>query len=42
MQLADHREKLPEQVQAWEQRKAAFQRKRKEAERTLADLEAEE
>ncbi len=41
-QLADHREELQEQVQAWEQRKAALQRKRKKAERTLADLEAEE
>jgi len=41
-QLADHRDELPEQVQAWQQREAALQRKRRKAERALASLEAEE
>jgi AAA domain len=41
-QLTDHRDELPEQVQAWQQRAAAFQRKRKKAEHALASLEAEE
>jgi len=41
-QLAEHREELPEQVQAWQQLEAALLRKRKRAERALADLDAEE
>lgn len=41
-QLAESREELPEQVQAWQQRSAELVRKCKRAERALADLEAEE
>src|SRR5579885_2451087 len=41
-QLADHREELPEQRQAWQQRETALLGKREKAERALARLEAEE
>jgi K+/H+ antiporter YhaU regulatory subunit KhtT len=41
-QLAEYREELPEQVQMWQQQVVALQRKCKQAERTLADLEVEE
>src|SRR5579875_505843 len=41
-QLADHREELPEQRQAWQQRETALLGKREKAERALASLEAEE
>jgi hypothetical protein len=41
-QVAEYRDELPEQEQAWQQREATLQRKRKKDERALANLEAEE